>query len=165
MQPGVSTPNANANTATTAAASAATAVALTAALAAPPAAGQIAPASNVASAPAAVAKSVKDTPKALPKETTKERRIREAREREARISAAIVNAPAAPAATGLVRIAISPWGEVEVDGKPAGTSPPLTEITLSQGRHQIIIRNTDLPPQTMVVNVTADQPVTVKHKF
>jgi serine/threonine protein kinase len=164
-QPIESTASVNANAPTNAATSAATSVALTAALAAPPAAGQIAPPANVASAPPAVAKTVKDAAKAPVKETAKERRVREARERDARNAAAINAAPAAPAATGLVRIAISPWGDVEVDGKPAGTSPPLTEITLSQGRHQIIIRNTDLPPQTMVVNVTADQPVTVKHKF
>ncbi|HEY8709644.1 MAG TPA: serine/threonine protein kinase, partial [Burkholderiaceae bacterium] len=74
-------------------------------------------------------------------------------------------ATAAPIPNGLVRIAISPWGEVEVDGKPAGTSPPLTELSLPQGKHQIVIRNTDLPPHRVVVNVTADQPVTLKHKF
>jgi len=76
-----------------------------------------------------------------------------------------MSTPAAAPARGLVRIAISPWGEVEVDGKPAGTSPPLTELTLTEGRHQIVIRNTDLPAHTAVVNVTADQPVTLKHKF
>jgi serine/threonine-protein kinase len=101
---------------------------------------------------------------AAPKETLKERRAREARERDAR-AAAIMSTPAAAPARGLVRIAISPWGEVEVDGKPAGTSPPLTELTLTEGRHQIVIRNTDLPAHTAVVNVTADQPVTLKHKF
>jgi serine/threonine-protein kinase len=70
-----------------------------------------------------------------------------------------------PVATGIVRIAISPWGEVEVDGRGAGTSPPLTELSLSAGRHQIVIRNTDLPPHSVVVNVTADQPVNLKYKF
>ena len=95
-----------------------------------------------------------------PKETPKERRAREAREREARSAAA-----AAPAPKGLVRIAISPWGEVEVDGRAAGTSPPLTELSLPEGRHQIVIRNTDLPPHSTIVNVTADQPVNLKHKF
>ncbi len=97
------------------------------------------------------------------KETPKERRAREARERDARTGAS--PAPSAAPARGLVRIAISPWGEVEVDGKPAGTSPPLTDLSLPEGRHQIVIRNTDLPAHTAVVNVTADQPVTLKHKF
>jgi eukaryotic-like serine/threonine-protein kinase len=104
-------------------------------------------------------------PKETPKETPKERRAREARERDARLVAATVVAPPAPVARGLVRIAISPWGDVEVDGKPAGTSPPVTELSLTEGRHQIVIRNADLPPHNAVVNVTADQPVTLKHRF
>ena len=66
---------------------------------------------------------------------------------------------------GLVRIAISPWGEVEVDGKRVGTSPPLTELSLTEGRHQIVIRNADLPPHSTTINVTADQPTTLKYKF
>jgi serine/threonine-protein kinase len=100
--------------------------------------------------------------KPTPKESPKERRAREAREAR---SAAAATPAAAPVARGLVRIAISPWGEVEVDGKLVGTSPPLTELSLPEGRHQIVIRNTDLPPHNAVVNVTADQPVTLKHKF
>ncbi len=110
-------------------------------------------------------------PKAAPlvheaRETPKERRTRDAREREARLAAAATPPrPAAPAPTGIVRIAISPWGEVEVDGKTAGTSPPLTELSLSAGRHQIVVRNTDLPAYSSTVNVTADQPVSFKHKF
>jgi eukaryotic-like serine/threonine-protein kinase len=95
------------------------------------------------------------------RETAKEKR---AREREARLANA-ATPTTAPAATGLLRIAISPWGDIEVDGKPAGSSPPLTELTLSPGRHQIVVRNTDLPPLSTSVNVTADQPVTLKHKF
>jgi serine/threonine-protein kinase len=94
------------------------------------------------------------------KETPKEKR---ARERDAKPAA--TPTPAVPVATGIVRIAISPWGEVEVDGRGAGTSPPLTELSLSAGRHQIVIRNTDLPPHSVVVNVTADQPVNLKYKF
>ena len=129
-------------------------------------------ASAVASPPAPLAKEPKpvaktppkETPKAVAKETPKDRRAREARETRER-DAARSPPPAAPAPTGLVRIAISPWGAVEVDGKPAGTSPPLTELSLPQGKHQIVIRNTDLPPHTVTVNVTADQPVTLRHKF
>ena len=92
-----------------------------------------------------------------PKETAKERRAREAREREAKA--------AAPPPTGMLRIAVSPWGQVEVDGKPAGTSPPLTELSLAEGSHQIVIRNSDLPPYSTSVSVTAGQTATLKYKF
>jgi eukaryotic-like serine/threonine-protein kinase len=97
-----------------------------------------------------------------PKESPKDRRAREARERDARLAGAAV---AAPLATGVLRIAVSPWGEIEVDGKPAGTSPPLTELNLTEGTHQIVIRNADLPAHSVQVNVTAGQATTLKHKF
>ncbi|HKW84576.1 MAG TPA: PEGA domain-containing protein, partial [Burkholderiaceae bacterium] len=71
----------------------------------------------------------------------------------------------APPPTGVLRIAISPWGQVEVDGKPAGTSPPLTELSLPEGSHQIVIRNADLPPYSTSVSVTAGQTATLKYKF
>ena len=39
------------------------------------------------------------------------------------------------------------------------------ELSLPQGKHLIVIRNTDLPSFSSVVNVTADQPINLKHKF
>ncbi len=143
------------------------------ALAAATAAG---PASAVEVAPALPQAPVAETPKPAskqtqkeartetPKETPKDKRAREAREREARSAAAVATMPV-PVPTGTVRIAISPWGEVEVDGRRVGTSPPLTELNLPAGRHQIVVRNTDLLPYSATLNVTADQPVTLKHKF
>jgi eukaryotic-like serine/threonine-protein kinase len=74
-------------------------------------------------------------------------------------------APPVAALTGVVKVAISPWGQVEVDGKPMGTSPPVTELKLSLGKHKIVFSNTDLPSHSVVVNVLADQPITVRHKF
>ncbi|MEP7099177.1 MAG: serine/threonine-protein kinase, partial [Burkholderiales bacterium] len=140
-----------------------------------PAAG---PAASAAAEPASAAAVTPATPKAsvsakdlkpaspkeTPKETPKQKRAREAREREAR-GAAATPAAAVSAPTGTLRIAISPWGEVEVDGRRMGTSPPLTELSLPAGRHQVVLRNTDLPAYSTTVNVTADQPVTLKHKF
>jgi len=75
--------------------------------------------------------------------------------------------PATPAArtTGTLRIAVSPWGQIEVDGVPAGTAPPLNELTLPEGKHQIVIRNGDFPPFRSTVTVTPGQSVSIKHKF
>ena len=148
---------------------AASAVAPTASMA-ETATGPTSDAATTATPPKAApaAKDAKPAPKAAlketPKETPKEKRTREARERDAR-SAAAIAAASVPAPTGILRIAISPWGEVEVDGRRVGTSPPLTELNLPAGRHQIVVRNTDLPAHSTTVNVTADQPVTLKHKF
>ena len=96
---------------------------------------------------------------ATKKETLKERRAREAREREAK------RASGAVAATGTLRIAVSPWGNVEVDGKPVGTTPPLNELTLSEGRHTITIRNDEFPPFSASVTIVPGQPVSLKHRF
>ena len=98
---------------------------------------------------------------ATAKESNKDRRVREAREREARLAAAT---PAA-IATGTVKIAISPWGQVEVDGAPSGAAPPLTEFTLAEGRHQIVVRNGEFTPFVASINVVAGQPVSLRHKF
>jgi eukaryotic-like serine/threonine-protein kinase len=117
------------------------------------------PAAPIAAAPV---KAAAATPKEIPKESAKDKRLREARERE---SAKGGTSPAAPLPTGIVRIAVSPWGEIEVDGRAAGTSPPINELTLSEGRHQIVIRNTDFPAVTTMVIVTPGQPYSLKHKF
>lgn len=74
-------------------------------------------------------------------------------------------AAAAPVATGALQLAISPWGEVEVDGTPAGTAPPLTRLTLPEGQHTVTVRNADFPPYTTRVQVSADKPATVRHRF
>ncbi len=73
--------------------------------------------------------------------------------------------PAAPLSTGTVQLAISPWGRVEVDGSPAGTTPPLTRLTLSEGAHTITVRNEDFPPFVQTVQVSADKPATLRHRF
>ncbi|RVT49837.1 PEGA domain-containing protein [Rubrivivax albus] len=72
---------------------------------------------------------------------------------------------AAPPAMGTVRLAISPWGEIEVNGQPAGLTPPLATLTLPAGSHRITVRNGDFPPYSTQVDVDADQPVTLRHRF
>ncbi len=138
-------------------AASANAVAVTQAASVPPPAAPPpvaeAPPVVVAQAPAAAAKPV------APKETAKERSARERASRLATPGTAVV------AATGVLRLAVSPWGQVEVDGAPMGSAPPLSELTLPEGKHQVVIRNEDFPPYIASVNVTPGQPVTLKHKF
>ena len=81
---------------------------------------------------------------------------------------AVPPAPPAPTAalvSGSVQLAISPWGQVEVNGQAAGTTPPLTRLTLTEGTHNITVRNEDFPPLTVTVQVQADKPVVVRHRF
>jgi serine/threonine-protein kinase len=86
-----------------------------------------------------------------------------AKSREARTQNAV--AAAAPPLTGTLQLAISPWGLVEVNGAPAGTTPPLTRLTLPEGTHTVTVRNEDFPPMTFQVQVVADKPATVRHRF
>ena len=118
--------------------------------AAAPAVAAVAAAAQVASPRAATA-----YPAALP-------RIKPAAGVARPVAASIA---AAPTASGTLQLAISPWGQVEVDGNPAGTTPPLTRLTLPEGSHTITVRNVDFPPYTTTVQVTADKPVTVRHRF
>jgi serine/threonine-protein kinase len=73
--------------------------------------------------------------------------------------------PAAPPVQGVLQLAISPWGQVEVDGQPVGTTPPLTRLNLPEGQHTVTLRNEDFPPHTVTVQVSGDKPVTVRHRF
>jgi eukaryotic-like serine/threonine-protein kinase len=78
---------------------------------------------------------------------------------------AMAAATASPVITGTLQLAISPWGLVEVNGVAAGTTPPLTRLTLPEGTHTVTVRNEDFPPMTFSVLVSADKPVTVRHRF
>ena len=64
-----------------------------------------------------------------------------------------------------IALAISPWGEVFVDGKPIGVSPPLNEIELLPGSRLIEIRNGDFPPFSQRVDLKAQQRIKIRYKF
>jgi eukaryotic-like serine/threonine-protein kinase len=73
--------------------------------------------------------------------------------------------PTPAAAPGLVQLAVTPWGQVEVDGRAMGTTPPLTRLTLPAGSYQIVVRNGDYPAHAVNVTVGEDKPVTLRHRF
>ena len=77
--------------------------------------------------------------------------------------------PAAPAAkpVALARVdfAVTPWGEVYIDGRKTGITPPLNEIRLPPGKHTIEIRNTTFQAHRQTVDLRADRIVRIKHKF
>ncbi|MCO5099369.1 MAG: protein kinase [Burkholderiaceae bacterium] len=80
-------------------------------------------------------------------------------------SSADAKAAAAGAGTGTVRLAISPWGEVYVDGVSRGVTPPLKQLALDAGRHRIEIRNPAGPTWTKQVDVVAGRRLTLSHRF
>jgi len=62
-------------------------------------------------------------------------------------------------------LAISPWGEVFVDGQNMGVSPPLNTLQLEPGRHTVEIRNKAFAGYRETVNVRPGQSLKIKHKF
>jgi predicted Ser/Thr protein kinase len=74
-------------------------------------------------------------------------------------------APAAPPRDGTVMLAVSPWGEVSVDGASRGVSPPLTQLSLSPGVHTIEIRNGSAAPFVARVEVRSGETLGLQHRF
>jgi serine/threonine-protein kinase len=74
---------------------------------------------------------------------------------------------AAPVASaqGMVTFDVVPWGEVLVDNKPAGVTPPLAELKLPAGRHTIEIRHGELPAVAATVDVDPAKPLRIRHRF
>jgi len=72
---------------------------------------------------------------------------------------------ASPPPSGTIQLAISPWGEIVVDGTKQGVSPPLRELELPPGKHTIEIRNTTFPARIETVTVRSGESVRLRHRF
>jgi serine/threonine-protein kinase len=80
-------------------------------------------------------------------------------------TAAVPASSTGAAASGTVVFRIEPWGEVLVDNKPTGVSPPLVQMALAAGPHQIEVRHGNDTPWITQIAVEAAVPVTVSHRF
>ncbi len=67
--------------------------------------------------------------------------------------------------SGRVELAVLPWGEVLIDGRSRGVSPPLRVLDIPAGSHTIEIRNSTFPSHVEKVNVKAGQAVRIRHRF
>ena len=65
----------------------------------------------------------------------------------------------------IVLFAISPWGEVFVDGKSQGASPPLTHLSIAPGKHVIEVINTAFPPFSQTIEINSNEQLKFSHKF
>ncbi|MGA8051221.1 MAG: hypothetical protein WCA09_13680 [Burkholderiales bacterium] len=68
-------------------------------------------------------------------------------------------------ASGTIQLAVSPWGEIVVDGASRGVSPPLRELELPPGRHTVEIRNTTFPSRIENITVRSGESVRLRHRF
>lgn len=74
-------------------------------------------------------------------------------------------APAA-ATMGLLRIELKDgWATVFVNGQERGFAPPVLNIKLPPGSHEIELRNPSMPTVRLAVKVVAGKTATVRHSF
>jgi len=112
-------------------------------------------------------KPVAEAPKAAPVEKRVPKKV-EKTSKPVVVAAAAPTAPPAPAAPpapGRIEIAINPWGEVFVDGKSRGVSPPLRTFEISPGSHTIEIRNSTFPSHVERVDIKPGDAVKIRHRF
>jgi class 3 adenylate cyclase len=72
---------------------------------------------------------------------------------------------ATSASAGRVELAVAPWGEVLVDGRSRGVSPPLRILEVAPGAHTVEIRNSTFPAHIEQVQVKAGEAVRIRHRF
>ncbi len=70
-----------------------------------------------------------------------------------------------PAELGTVSLRIDPWGEVFVNGRAIGVSPPLKQHKLAPGKYKIEVKNGTFTPYMTNIEVKAKDDVAVKYKF
>ena len=71
--------------------------------------------------------------------------------------------PALPPAT--LVFAVQPWGEIYVNGKSRGVTPPMKSLKLEPGKYKVEVRNTTFAPHVENLDLKARDEVTVRHKF
>ncbi|MDQ3261075.1 MAG: PEGA domain-containing protein [Pseudomonadota bacterium] len=64
-----------------------------------------------------------------------------------------------------LRLAIKPWGEVYVDGKKVGVTPPLHKIKVPAGKRQIVVRNRNFLPYHATIEIQPDSLLQISHRF
>jgi hypothetical protein len=60
---------------------------------------------------------------------------------------------------------VSPWGEIFVNGRSQGVTPPKKFIKLDPGKYKIEVRNTTFAPHVENLDLKARDEITVRHKF
>ncbi len=65
----------------------------------------------------------------------------------------------------VMSLVILPWGEIYLDGRKQGISPPLIELQVAAGKHEIEIRNANFPVFKQTIHAKAGEKIKIQHKF
>lgn len=66
---------------------------------------------------------------------------------------------------GSVNLLVTPWGEIYINGKQRGLSPPMKSLKLSPGKYKIEIRNSNLTPYADTIEIKSREELTIRHTF
>lgn len=77
----------------------------------------------------------------------------------------VAEPPPPPPAQVAVGVSVRPWGEVIVNGRSRGISPPLGQIMLSPGKYNVTIRNPAAPDYNTTITVGAGGAASISHVF
>jgi len=79
------------------------------------------------------------------------------------------SAPIDPTKAGIIPatvfLNVAPWGEVFVNGKSQGVSPPRKSIKLDPGKYKIEIKNTTFPVFVENLDLKQRDEITLRHRF
>jgi hypothetical protein len=70
-----------------------------------------------------------------------------------------------PAKTSTLVFDVFPWGEIYVDGKLHGSTPPVKTVDLPPGRHRIELRNSAQPPYLIYTTLEPGDVRRIRHQF
>ncbi len=73
--------------------------------------------------------------------------------------------PPPPREIATLQLAVSPWGEVFIDGESRGMSPPLASIQVPPGTYRVEVRNSTLAPYRAEVSLGSGDTRRIKHRF
>ncbi len=73
--------------------------------------------------------------------------------------------PKVVVAQGSISFSIQPWGEVLINGKSIGTSPPIKLHKLVPGKYKVEVRNSTFTPLVTTVEVKPKEELTIRHQF
>jgi hypothetical protein len=68
-------------------------------------------------------------------------------------------------APAVVKLVIKPWGDVYLDGRKQGASPPLLELQVTAGKHELKIINQPFPPEILTFQVESGENKKITYEF
>lgn len=111
-------------------------------------------------APSPAAPAQKESATEKPRKKAPEKKVQGVKESSrVRTLAETTGAPA------VVSLVVQPWGEIYLDGRMQGISPPLLELQVVAGKHEIKIRNTKFPAYIQVIRVKSGEKIKIRHTF